>query len=161
MFDLDNFSELQERYGHFSGDLVLERVAGIVAPLKATGCVVGRLGSDEFGIAAPTGDPAWARATSEAVRSALAQYEWTGALEEESPERLTVSFGMALAPQDGRSPAELLKAAGNALLQQKVLGGDGARFASLVPEPVTDEPIPLPVNFQEWRGVMLRRAKTA
>ena len=45
--DIDDFKEVNDRYGHLCGDFVLKRVAGLLESV-CDGCVVGRWGGEEF-----------------------------------------------------------------------------------------------------------------
>ncbi|GEM_PF-6379907 len=158
VFDLDHFGALQQRYGHFSGDVVLEQVSKRLDEYTSKGYLVARLGSDEFGIAYPYADPFELREVAKTLMTQLQGYGWTGELEGEHnrEERVTASFGIALKPQDGETPGELLKSAWQALETQKPAGGNGYRFASAYPE-IEREPAE-PATLAEWREVVTRVA---
>jgi diguanylate cyclase (GGDEF)-like protein/PAS domain S-box-containing protein len=50
LIDLDDFKGVNDRLGHFAGDIVLEEVGRRLPQLLREGDVVGRVGGDEFGI---------------------------------------------------------------------------------------------------------------
>lgn len=53
IIDMDNFSDFNKRYGHFTGDRILKEMAGIISSLARTEDVVGRIDGEKFGIILP------------------------------------------------------------------------------------------------------------
>lgn len=51
--DLDGFKAINDRFGHATGDAVLERVASVLIEDTRDTDIIARLGGDEFGIALP------------------------------------------------------------------------------------------------------------
>jgi len=50
MFDIDNFRQFNDRYGHSVGDEVLEKLTSQVSLVKRENDVLGRWGGEEFGL---------------------------------------------------------------------------------------------------------------
>ena len=48
MFDIDNFKEINDSYGHIVGDRILKNVADIVRETLRDTDIAGRFGGDEF-----------------------------------------------------------------------------------------------------------------
>jgi diguanylate cyclase (GGDEF)-like protein len=94
LLDLDHFKQVNDTFTHAVGDLVLCRVADV---LRATAGDAGRLGGEEF-ILVLDGDPVAAGRLCEAVRAAVAAYDWESIA---AGLRVTTSIGMtALRPDD-------------------------------------------------------------
>ena len=49
-FDVDDFKQINDRFGHTSGDMVLRHISGILSANVRKSDIVGRLGGDEFGV---------------------------------------------------------------------------------------------------------------
>jgi diguanylate cyclase (GGDEF)-like protein len=134
MMDLDNFKDLNDRYGHAHGDAVLCLVAHTLRDtLRSDGDMVARYGGEEFVAILPnqllSGAITVANRLCAAVRAASLPSTDNGA-----PGRVTISIGAAsLVPTPKMRAAELLRAADTALYEAKSLGRDRAFPAQ--PEP--------------------------
>jgi hypothetical protein len=86
--------------------------------------VVARDGDDAFSILAPDTDGAGAAALARRIADAMADYRRaeTG--------HLNAAIGIAVYPEDGRTPDELLASADAALAQQRAAGGRRMRIVS-------------------------------
>ena len=73
MIDLDQFKQLNDRYGHAAGDRVLLRFSTMVQQQLRESDLFGRLGGEEFAILLPETDEAQATAIAERLRSAMAE----------------------------------------------------------------------------------------
>lgn len=125
LLDLDHFKDVNDSLGHPAGDellkLVAERLSGIV---RETDTVL-RLGGDEFVIIVTnlTDADGAAKLARKVVETLTVPFD----LDEQS-QFVSTSVGIALAPADGESPAELLKAADLALYKAKGEGRGRYRF---------------------------------
>ena len=90
MFDLDHFKEVNDTYGHQTGDRALEHVAGIVRETLRQSDLVFRFGGEEFLLVAPSTNQAQAHALAEKLRRSIAAQP----LAHEQPLTLTSSFGV-------------------------------------------------------------------
>ncbi|MEI6622417.1 MAG: diguanylate cyclase, partial [Actinomycetes bacterium] len=118
--DLDFFKNINDTYGHASGDYVLRVVAGRIGAALREGDEVARLGGDEFVVVLPevTDIPA-AILVAEKVRAAVAQPLPIGM----DQVTLTLSIGIALATP-GIEARRLLRNADSALYEAKNTGRD-------------------------------------
>lgn len=53
VFDLDNFKQVNDRYGHIVGDQLLQFIGEILKKMATRDALVGRVGGDEFAIFSP------------------------------------------------------------------------------------------------------------
>jgi diguanylate cyclase (GGDEF)-like protein len=116
--DLDHFKDLNDTYGHDTGDRALRAFATVLRGTLRTGDVVARYGGEEFVVAIPDRDAAAGLLAAERLRAALA-----AAVGDPDIPTFTVSVGIAdssLAP----TLAEQLKVADAALLTAKREGRD-------------------------------------
>jgi diguanylate cyclase (GGDEF)-like protein len=74
--DLDGLAAVNERHGRLSGDLVLQRVAGVVARVLRRDDFVARHGGDEFAVVLPAATPDHAAHVSKRVSEAVAAEDW-------------------------------------------------------------------------------------
>lgn len=98
IMDMDNFKAVNDTYGHIEGDKVLVRFAKALRKVIEPGDLAARLGGDEFILFTP-GDKTRAELKEKAallIRQVERELVSPGKLV-----RVTVSMGIALAPQDG------------------------------------------------------------
>ena len=119
LLDLDGFKPVNDRLGHDAGDELLVLVARRLRGLVRSGDLVARLGGDEFVVVVGSipGD-AEARAVGQKMLDQfLRPFEVAG-----QTCRVGLTIGYALAPQDGRDAASLLKRADAAMYAGKQAG---------------------------------------
>ena len=120
LLDLDNFKQINDRYGHPAGDKVLAQVA---ARLRDAGQAF-RLGGDEFALVLPGhGEEAARRVGDKLVRD-------LGGAETEHGGAVSFSAGVATFPQHGIERAELVRVADIALYWAK---GEGKNRVLVAP----------------------------
>lgn len=118
--DIDHFKDFNDTYGHQTGDLVLKKVADIVAQSVRTNDVPARYGGEEFAIILPNTQMQEALEVAERVRYSVADHT----LEHEGDTlRVTISVGVSIFdPQNDKTNNELIEKADKALYQSKKLG---------------------------------------
>ncbi|MBU1775008.1 MAG: diguanylate cyclase [Gammaproteobacteria bacterium] len=102
MLDIDRFKDVNDRYGHKAGDLVLINLARTCQSALRDIDVVGRLGGEEFAILLPETDNGKAFEVAERLRVAIANSTTT--LADGHAISITTSFGVTT--RDG-APADL------------------------------------------------------
>jgi len=115
--DLDRFKLVNDGYGHPEGSRVLAEVAAILRTGLRSADSVGRYGGDEFIVVLPDTGSGSARALAERLRSMIRSANLTG-----GREPLDASIGVAQW-RAGRTAAELVSAADDALRAAKLAGG--------------------------------------
>ncbi len=117
--DLDHFKNINDRYGHATGDRCLRAVIDpIQAELRATD-VVGRWGGEEFLVLLPGASAVDARRVAERIRERIAHL----AIDSDAgPVNLTTSVGVSCHAAAMRSPDDLVAAADRALYGAKRAG---------------------------------------
>jgi diguanylate cyclase (GGDEF)-like protein len=118
IIDLDDVKEINDAYGHGTGDELLSEIATRLAAVVATGGVAARFGGDEFAVMLPdVASPAAARGFAEKLQRRLAE-----------PAQLTAdtisvgaSVGLALG-QPGMTAPDLIRCADIAMYSAKARG---------------------------------------
>lgn len=115
VFDLHRFKEVNDRYGHPQGDVLLQMAADTLRKSMRTSDYAFRIGGDEFALLLPQSDPEQAIAMSRRLRAA---YQITI-----EPLHLGVSlgldYGLAVYPDDGEQQEVLIRVADERLYQLK------------------------------------------
>jgi diguanylate cyclase (GGDEF) domain len=74
--DLDGFKLVNTVHGHLTGDLVLQRVAAVLARVMRRGDFVARFGGDEFVVVLPDTDHERAREIAHRIVAAVGAEDW-------------------------------------------------------------------------------------
>jgi diguanylate cyclase (GGDEF)-like protein len=121
MLDIDKFKTINDRWGHPTGDGVIQELARLTTSVIRGQDLCGRLGGDEFALILPETDASGAQLIAERLRS-RAEASATVCAEDGTAVRFTISIGIAsLSPEDSSFDA-LLQRADKELYQAK-LGG--------------------------------------
>ncbi len=126
--DLDDFKDVNDRFGHQAGDEVLRAFAEVLSGRIRGIDQAARLGGEEFAILLPETDAVGAAALAENLRVAIAELAVTVG---EHEVHITSSFGVAAFPES-HSADELMTAADLALYSAKRHGKD--RVVTVNPE---------------------------
>ncbi len=114
--DVDGFKEINDTYGHNTGDLVLEKVASRLSQELREDELLARFGGDEF---------VWVSADSEEVVvvdsliSRLKHKFDQPIIAKKTEFRVTISIGSAVYPKDGRNITALFEVADRAMYRDK------------------------------------------
>jgi diguanylate cyclase (GGDEF)-like protein/PAS domain S-box-containing protein len=125
--DLDGFKEINDRFGHEVGDLMLREIAARLTRVMRPQDTVARRGGDEFAVLVPD---VGSMIEVERIAQRLLQ---SVALPVQLPARpalgVSASIGIALAPEQGRDLERLLQLADLAMYDAKLKGKNRFAFA--------------------------------
>ncbi len=121
LFDLDDYKNVNDTYGHIFGDTVLTRFSDTLERLKPPGAVVGRHGGDEFIVIAPASCYEEVRLLAQTIQDRTKRLHF-----HENPSfQLTTSAGISIYPNHSDTVKRLYENADLALYTVKGRGGDG------------------------------------
>ncbi len=121
IIDADNFKEINDNYGHLFGDEVIQKIAHIINSTLNSRGVCGRFGGDEFFLFTTNiKTEMQLRDLLTAMRKEL-YYAYENVMENF---HITLSIGVSLYPDDGRTYDELFKKADKCLYLAKNRGRD-------------------------------------
>jgi len=138
LIDVDHFKQFNDRFGHPAGDACLRAVAGAVSDAGLRpGDAVARYGGEEFVVVLPCCDLAGAARVAERIRRRVESLHQRDDVALVAP--VSVSIGLA-ALSDARdaTPADLLRAADQALYDAKHHGRNQVRQRALAPRTMAD-----------------------
>lgn len=121
IFDIDNFKQANDRFGHAFGDSVIREFTGVMRAHFRRDDVLGRIGGDEFVAFLPVPDRAWAEQRAKILSRELSrEHTWEG-----MTWNMSASIGVSLAPEHGKDPETLYERADAALYETKKRGKKG------------------------------------
>jgi diguanylate cyclase len=117
--DLDNFKEINDRFGHDVGDLVLRAFAGVIRANVRDVDLPARYGGEEFTVLLPATNAEGGRQLAERLRQAAEELRIE--VGSEATVRVRSSFGVASYP-NAPTAAALMRAGDRALYRAKAAG---------------------------------------
>ena len=123
--DMDNLKEVNDTYGHTSGNDVIKAAASNITVAVGADAFIARLGGDEFSVLVC--DVYDRKRIAEIAQRLLFRLNRDYMVGEKLV-RLSASIGVALYPENGESAEELLKNADNAMYAAKTAGKNCWRF---------------------------------
>jgi diguanylate cyclase (GGDEF)-like protein len=122
MIDIDDFKDVNDRFGHLVGDRALRVVADVMRNVSRSTDVVARYGGEEFVMLLPFTDEQGARVVAAKLREAIASHPI--ALGPNIELVLTLSIGLATVAESdlGHDVQEFVRRADHALYDAKLAG---------------------------------------
>ena len=115
--DLDRFKEINDRYGHGAGDMVLQNVSRQILNSIRRSDVAARIGGDEFVVLLPgMGDRAEAGRVADLMVNSIGQTSFFNGNELNAG----ASVGISIFPEDGTNADTLLNRADEYMYRNKV-----------------------------------------
>jgi diguanylate cyclase (GGDEF)-like protein len=121
--DIDDFKEINDKYGHLVGDEVIKEVAKVIKKSCKNDCVASRWGGEEFLMIMPDFDSDKAYSFAEILRQEIKNLEFN------IEEKLTFSLGVT-EYKPGDSAISMFKRVDDALYSGKDMGKDTTRVAN-------------------------------
>jgi len=118
LFDMDGLKLINDRHGHFVGSQALCRLADVLSSCCRDIDTSARFGGDEFALVLPE--------TNEKAAELVAQRICENLAKDGKGPSLSVSVGVAVYPQDGKTIEELLCGADSGLYARKLLRAPAA-----------------------------------
>ena len=118
MMDVDHFKSVNDRFGHATGDAVLQRVARCLGETVRFNDLAARYGGEEFCVLVESLDQAGVLVLAERIRHAI-EHEAKVALADDQLLTVTVSIGVAMSSPEILELSELVKSADTALYASK------------------------------------------
>jgi diguanylate cyclase (GGDEF)-like protein len=134
--DLDQFKEINDRYGHGAGDVVLQNVSRQILTSVRRSDVAARIGGDEFVVLLPgVGDRAEASRVADLIVNSIAQTSVFNG----NDLNAGASVGISIFPEDGADADTLLNRADEYMYRNKVKRKSPQRRQPALPENVTEK----------------------
>ncbi len=125
--DMDNFKKINDSLGHQTGDILIKQIAKRIQRITDANSTCYRLGGDEFSVLME--DISDIHTITHFAQSILNTLSRPFIINKQEFV-LGASIGIALFPEDGSSPQELLKNADTAMYFAKNNGGNSYQFFS-------------------------------
>lgn len=120
LFDIDNFKQMNDTYGHQAGDEVLQEIAQILRSVSRETDTIVRYGGEEFIIILPNTLEEETIFLANRIRNIVQDHQFCkNSLERV---RITLSSGIASYPKNAKDAKSLLNAADSALYAAKAAG---------------------------------------
>lgn len=117
--DVDNFKQINDRFGHPVGDMVLRNVGAVLKKICGNDRIISRYGGEEFAVLTPHTQSAERVDVAETICTEITDMIFTI---RRSRLSLSVSIGVATYPDTAQTAIELLRQADHALYQAKSTG---------------------------------------
>lgn len=128
--DLDGFKQVNDRYGHGAGDVLLIKVAERLKEQLRSDDIIARMGGDEFMVVVRDMTPHQIGPLADRLINAISRHAHH--LDDGTLARVGASIGFACLPEDAASTVELRLRADEALYAAKGAGkGVGRRYGTL------------------------------
>ncbi|EKD27316.1 MAG: diguanylate cyclase and metal dependent phosphohydrolase, partial [uncultured bacterium] len=112
MVDIDQFKQINDRYGHLTGDLVISQITSAIRAKSREEDLIGRFGGDEFVVVLPRISREQAYNITLRMHEAIRNIKFNEKTNDEFS--VTVSIGVVMYPEDGNNLETLLELADSA-----------------------------------------------
>jgi diguanylate cyclase (GGDEF)-like protein len=116
MADVDHFKQVNDKYGHKAGDLMLQALGGLMKKSVRSADIVCRYGGEEFVIIMPGATVPTVRKCAEEIRN---KFQALRVISENDELQATISLGAAIYPLHGSNVDDVFVHADRAMYQAK------------------------------------------
>jgi diguanylate cyclase (GGDEF)-like protein len=120
LVDIDRFKRINDKFGHQTGDIVLQHVVDVMRRVVRETDVLARYGGDEIALILPCTGLEDAQIVAERIRATVEAAP--PAILHNEKQRLTLSIGVAAFPEHGSDRDRLLQITDQALYEAKAKG---------------------------------------
>lgn len=121
MIDIDHFKSINDKYGHPSGDIVIQAVAQVIKSTSRLADVAARWGGEEFIIALPSSDLNQGCILGERIREKVERLVLQDNNGDALP-KITISLGASVSREDDLNLEQIIERADQALYEAKKSG---------------------------------------
>lgn len=121
MLDLDNFRDINENYGHETGNNILSELVNLIKNIISRHGIIGRYGGDEYSILLPETDLKNALIIGEQIRKNVENHDFSGHFRGKNI-TLTISIGISSFPDTATELAVFKEKADASLYEAKKTG---------------------------------------
>ncbi len=120
IFDIDHFKQVNDRYGHPTGDQVLKQIVDICRETLRTSDMFARYGGEEFAIILPNTDKEHAYQAGERLRQRIENHRFLAS--DNQPFAVTISLGLCCEQREDTSLEDIIRRTDKALYRAKTKG---------------------------------------
>ena len=128
IFDIDYFKQVNDQFGHLTGDKVLQEITTLCADALRGPDILARFGGEEFAILLPNTDLEHATPIAERLRSTVEQHLFCSPGKTDI--RITISAGLTAILPDDTSVEDIIRRADEALYAAKRRGRNCVQIQS-------------------------------
>ncbi len=128
MLDIDHFKRYNDTYGHLHGNEILKYLGKVIRGSLREADIPARYGGEEFAIIMPETAVAEGKVIAERLRQAVHDTPFSS--DALGAERIAISLGVAVFPDDAATTHALIDAADKALYRAKAAGRNRVCLAS-------------------------------
>ncbi len=126
VLDIDHFKKINDSYGHFVGDVILQECVSLMKKSLRKTNFLARMGGEEFCILLPSTEKSEALTIAERIRTTIEKHEF---ICKDNVIKITISIGVSEFDIDGQTIKKTIEKADSALYYAKTTGRNKVEIA--------------------------------